>query len=87
MGALSIPTMRLKRYERVEDRSWWKPFVESVVPMQRDDPLVHQLEHFGAVVRGEAAPLVSARDGLANLRVTEAIVEAARSGRAVAIAH
>ena len=87
MGSLSIPTMRLKRYERVEDRSWWKPFVESVVPVQRDDPLVHQLEHFGAVVRGEAAPLVSARDGLANLRVTEAIVEAARSGRAVAIAH
>ena len=40
--------------------------------MVRDDPLVHQLEHFGAVVRGEAPPLVTARDGLANLRVTEA---------------
>jgi predicted dehydrogenase len=31
----------------------------------------------------EAQPLVSARDGLANLRVTEAIVEAAQSGRRV----
>ena len=41
------------------------------------------MEHFGAVVRGEAAPLVSAADGLANLRVTEAIVEAATSGRTV----
>jgi predicted dehydrogenase len=41
------------------------------------------MEHFGAVVRGEAAPLVSARDGLANLRVTEAITEAAKSGSIV----
>ena len=40
---------------------------------------------FGAVVRGEAEPLVSARDGLANLRVTEAIVEAAKSGKTVKI--
>jgi predicted dehydrogenase len=53
--------------------------------MVRDDPIKHQLEHFGAVVRGEAEPLVSARDGLANLRVTEAIVQAARSGSTVTL--
>jgi len=51
--------------------------------MTRQDPLLLQMTHFGAVVRGEAAPLVSARDGLQNLQVTEAIVEAARSGRLV----
>ena len=82
-GSLSVPTMRLKTYPRSEDRSWWKPFEVGVVAMVRDDPLKHQLEHFGAVMRGEADPLVSARDGLANLRVTEAIVAAARSGRTV----
>jgi predicted dehydrogenase len=82
-GSLSIPTMRLKTYDHAEDRSWWKPFHTSVAEMVRDDPLVHQLEHFGAVVRGEAHPLVSARDGLANLRVTEAISEAAASGRVI----
>ena len=82
-GSLSVPTMRLKTYERAEDRSWWKPFRESVVPMVREDPLARQIEHFGAVVRGEAAPLVPARDGLANLRVTEAIATAARTGQAV----
>ncbi len=82
-GSLSIPTMRLKTYERAEDRSWWKPFRTSVAEMVRDDPLVHQLEHFGAVVRGEAPPLVSARDGLANLRVTEGIAQAVKSGQAV----
>jgi len=82
-GSLSVPTMRLKTYPRVRDRSWWKPFEVGTVGMVRDDPLKHQLEHFGAVVRGEATPLVSARDGLANLRVTEAIVTAAKSGATV----
>jgi predicted dehydrogenase len=82
-GSLSVPTMRLKTYPRPEDRSWWKPFEVGVVGMVRDDPLKHQIEHFGAVIRGEAEPLVSARDGLANLRVTEAIAAAARTGSAV----
>jgi predicted dehydrogenase len=82
-GSLSIPTMRLKTYPRPEDRSWWKPFEVGVVGMVRDDPLKHQIEHFGAVIRSEAEPLVSARDGLANLRVTEAIVAAAKAGSSI----
>ena len=82
-GSLSVPTMRLKTYGRAEDRSWWKPFDVSVAEMTRDDPLKHQIEHFGCVVRGEAQPIVSARDGLQNLRITEAIVEAARTGSIV----
>ena len=85
-GSLSVPTMRLKTYPRPEDRSWWKPFEVGTVGMVRDDPLKHQIEHFGAMVRGEAEPLVSARDGLQNLRVTEAIADAARTGRVVRLA-
>ena len=80
---LSVPTMRLKTYPSAADRSWWKEFEVGVVGMVRDDPLKHQMEHFGAVVRGEVSPLVSARDGLQNLRVTEAISLAATSGRVV----
>jgi predicted dehydrogenase len=82
-GSLSVPTMRLKTYRRPEDRSWWKPFEAGRVAMVRDDPIKLQMEHFGALVRGEAKPLVSARDGLANLRVTEAIAEAAKRGSTV----
>ena len=55
-GSLAIPTMRLKTDPRPHDRSWWKPFEVGVVALVRDDPLKHQLEHFGAVVRGEAEP-------------------------------
>ncbi len=82
-GSLSVPTMRLKTYPRAEERSWWKPFQLGTIEMTRQDPIRLQMEHFGAVVRGEVAPLVSARDGLANLRVTEAITRAAATGELI----
>lgn len=84
-GSLSIPTMRLRTYTRDEDRSWFKPFVNETVPMTRADPLALQIAHFAAVIRGKAAPLVSGRDGLMNLRVVDAIARAARSGDAIEI--
>jgi len=82
-GSLSVPTMRLKTYPRPEERSWWKPFEVGTVGMVREDPILRQMVHFGEVARGEAEPKVSARDGLDNLRVTEAIAEAAATGRVV----
>ena len=82
-GSLSVPTMRLKTYAMAEDRSWWKPFEVSTADVTREDPLARQLEHFGAVVRGEVAPIVTARDGCENLRITEAIVESGRTGHVI----
>ncbi len=84
-GSLSVPTMRLKTYPRPQDRSWWKEFEVGVVGLVRHDPLALQIEHFGAVIRGEAEPLVGVRDGLRNLRVTEAIAQAARTGQTVEV--
>ncbi len=86
-GSLSVPTMRVKRYERDLDRSWWKAMRAEVAAVDRSDPLVGQLKHFCALIRGEAPPLVSVRDGLMNLRVTEAIAEAARTGTMVTISN
>jgi predicted dehydrogenase len=82
-GSLAVPTMRLKYYRRDIDRSWYKPFVCGMFNVERKDPLAGQIAHFAAVIRGEAEPLVSARDGLQNLRVTEAVVEAARTGSVI----
>ena len=82
-GSLAIPSLRLKTFADGAERSWCTPFERGVVEARRDDPLARQLEHFGAAIRGEAKPRVSARDGLANLRVTEAIAAAARSGGTV----
>ena len=81
-GSLAVPSMRLKVY--AGERSWWKPFETSVIAVQRIDPLSRQLEHFCAVIRGVATPLVSAREALQTLRVTLAIDESARTGRPVA---
>ena len=85
-GSLGIPTMRLKTYARRDDRSWWKPFDVGIADMVRDDPITRQMEHFGMVIRGEAQPVVTARDGLQNLKVTVAIAEATKSGATVNIA-
>jgi predicted dehydrogenase len=82
-GSLAIPTMRVQRYLRTEDRSWHKSLEKSVVELEVVDPLERQIAHFVDVIRGKAKPLVSARDGLQNLRVVDAIVEAARTGRVV----
>ena len=84
-GSLAVPTLRTRTYPEGSEPSWWTPFVASRLEVERADPLVRQMEHFVAVARGAVQPKVSARDGLANLRVTEAIAEAARSGRLVEI--
>lgn len=86
-GSLSVPTMRLKTYGAAVDRSWWKPFEVSVATVTREDPLARQVEHFGAVIRGEVKPIVSARDGCENLRITTAIVESSRSGLTINTAN
>ena len=82
-GSLGVPTMRLHTYAKKSHRSWYKPFKTETVPVQRADPLAWQIEHFAAVIRGEAKPLVTGRDGLQNLRVTDAIIQAAKTGQTV----
>ena len=54
-------------------------------PFERCDPLTRQLEHFIAVIRGEVQPLVTGRDALQNLRVTEAVARAVRTGSIIHI--
>ncbi|GAA3685024.1 Gfo/Idh/MocA family oxidoreductase [Arthrobacter ginkgonis] len=80
-GSISVPTMRLRTYEG--KASWWEPFTATVLPIRRQDPLDLQLDHFAAVVRREAEPKVTARDGLQSLRVVQAVIEAARTGQPV----
>ncbi len=82
-GSLALPTMRLKTYGSEAERSWWKPFRAESLEIDRADPLARQLAHFCAVVRGEATPQVTLRDGLRNLAVTNAIAEAAKTGGVV----
>jgi predicted dehydrogenase len=80
-GSLAVPTMRLREYRG--ERSWWAPLHTERPALREADPLAAQLEHFCAVLRGEAAPRVTVRDAARTLAVTLAIAEAARSGTIV----
>ncbi len=86
-GSLSVPTMRVKTYPNEQSRSWFQPFEMNTVAVTREDPLARQIAHFVHVIRGEAQPLVTARDGLNNLRVTEAISRAANSGETIELSN
>jgi predicted dehydrogenase len=87
LGSLAFPTMRLRFYADPARRSWSNPFESETIAVERADPLTRQLENFCAVIRGTAEPVVSARDGLQNLRVLDAIQRAARSGKASTVAQ
>jgi predicted dehydrogenase len=80
-GSLSVPTMRLKIFEG--KRSWWEPFAAWTERFERSDPLANQVKHFAAVIRGEAEPICSGRDGLKTLQVVDAVLKAARTGQPV----
>jgi predicted dehydrogenase len=82
-GSLSIPTMRLRVYSGT--RSWTESLDSTYETVDRSDPLAHQIAHFVAVIRDAAVPVCSARDGLKSLKVVDAVVESARTGRSVAI--
>jgi len=80
-GALELPRLRLWCHKG--KRSWWSPILAETPPRGQGDPLVIQIEHFCSVIRGEAKPLVSGREGLNSLAVIEAILAAAATGQRV----
>ena len=80
-GSLSLPDLSLWRYEG--ERHWHQPIVREQRTALRADPYTRQLQHFAAVIRGEAAPLCSALDGLRTLQATRALLDAAASGQSV----
>ncbi len=82
-GSLSIPQLEL--WSNPGRRSWWEPLVRERVPFTPADPLREQIGHFRDVIRGEAVPIVSGREGLNTLRVIEAVKKAASTGAAIGI--
>lgn len=80
LGYLSFPTFRLKYYENASTASWWESFREDRIEIKRKDPLACQLNHFIKVIKGEESPLVSAFDGLQNLKITASISKSASEG-------
>jgi predicted dehydrogenase len=85
MGSIDFPSMTVRSYPDAADRSWWKPFELGRKSIQRADPLERQLSHFLDVIRQEAAPRVSAYDGLQNMRVLQALYDAIETKSSVLV--
>lgn len=80
-GALSVPDLTLWTHEEVRD--WWTPISATSVLRDTSDPLINQMAHFAAVIRGEETPLVSGREGLRSLAVVDAIQRSAKSNELI----
>jgi len=78
-GSLAIPTMRLKYYPEGTPPSWWTPFTEETLKVDKYDPIERQLKHFTEIIKGNCKPLVTARDGYRSLLVSESIKESAKN--------
>jgi predicted dehydrogenase len=85
LGSLAVPTMRMKTYPSMSERSWFKPFESSQLDLSREDPMALQLQHFVDVIQNNAEPHVSALDGLQNLLVVEAIQQSIQTKQTVAL--
>lgn len=84
-GSLSIPDGAI--WSQEPPQSWWRPIARrQIASPPAPDPIDLQLAHFLDVIRGRAAPLVTGRDGLAALRVVEAIKRASTTGERVMLA-
>ncbi len=77
-GSLALPRMERWRYDGKD--GWWEPLSCERLAVAPADPLVRQLAHFCAVIRGDERPIITCRDAARTLAVIETIAKAAASG-------
>ncbi len=82
-GSLALPRLDLRTNRGTP--GWYQPFELNRPGVPDEDPLARQVAQFAAVIRGEAEPLVSGREGLETLRVITAVKQAAETGQRVTI--
>lgn len=92
-GTLSVPDLVRSFYRQGEERSWRNAMtevreeVEAWIPEDSRgmEPFALQVRHLVRVVRGEENPVCSGEDGLAAVRVAEAVKKAFHTGVVVAV--
>jgi predicted dehydrogenase len=80
-GSLQVPSLR--EYHYGAECSWFLPLSAQQHRVEEADPLCRQLDHFCAVIRKQASPLVTAASATRTLAVTLAVAQAAASGGVV----
>jgi predicted dehydrogenase len=82
-GSLAVPS--LEHYWHEPGQGWGDPLTKRRLPVRPADAFVEQLSNFAAVIRRQAAPLVSGEEGLRTLAATMAITESAALGAPLVI--
>jgi predicted dehydrogenase len=83
-GSLAVPTLDV-RWHAAGEESWQQPLTQQRLPIAPEDPYVAQMRHFASVIRGEAEPVLCARDGTVTLAATLAITQSAETGALVRV--
>lgn len=84
-GSLAFPTMRLVRYASPATSGWQFPLQTEQITVQAEDPLLRQIMHFRAVIRGKEKPRTNGEDALRSLAVVQAVGESGHSGQSVTL--
>ncbi|MFZ2642588.1 MAG: Gfo/Idh/MocA family oxidoreductase, partial [Verrucomicrobiia bacterium] len=77
-GSLTVPYLDL--WHNPAKPSWWEPLERERLPFRGKDPLGLQIQNLCDVIRGQAQPVVSGREGVNALKVIAAVKEAAATG-------
>ncbi|MCR2785941.1 MULTISPECIES: Gfo/Idh/MocA family oxidoreductase [unclassified Microbacterium] len=86
-GALSVPNLAKYSYDPSVSADWHSPLSRSYLQVPPAGSFRRQLAHFVEVVRGNAAPLVSAADAAGTLALVEAAALSAQRGETVDVAR
>jgi predicted dehydrogenase len=82
-GSLSVPDLAI--WKNKEKRGWCEPIHSTKHSIISTDPLMNQIDHFCSIIKGSKNPLISAEEGLRNLKVLEGIYKSAELGEAFII--
>tara|TARA_B100000963_G_C22635065_1_gene677162 strand:- start:1237 stop:2274 length:1038 start_codon:yes stop_codon:yes gene_type:complete len=79
-GSIQFPN--LKHWYNKGERSWWKPIFHKDLNIRLSKyTLVNQINHLCDVVAGKTLPKVSGEDGLQSLKIFDAILKSAKTGK------
>jgi predicted dehydrogenase len=82
-GALTVPSLEL--WSQEASQGWADPLTRQRFHYVPADSYVEQMRNFADVIRGQARPVISGREGMVTLAATLAIAQSARTGSPVRV--
>lgn len=87
-GSFGFPNMDFYHYpsDELDEFGWRHPMVKEHFEVERNDPMESEVNHFVDLALGrEAVPRCTGEQGLASLKLINAVIEASESGQIVTI--